>query len=103
VPKEKSTGGAGVASGAAGTLRGLLGHAARLNIIGKNPAEGVRQLAVGRRQWRLTDAELCHFGYGARRGRDQVSARIAEVLDSVAVGKRGRKVSQQQDTRALVA
>jgi hypothetical protein len=31
----KSTGGMGVANGAAGTLRGLLGHAARLNIIGK--------------------------------------------------------------------
>ena len=58
----KSTGGAGVASRTIGTLRGLLGHAARLNVIGKNPAAGVRQLAVERRQRRLSDDELRHFG-----------------------------------------
>jgi integrase len=58
----KSTGGSGVASRTVGTLRGLLGHAARLNIIGKNPAVGVRQLAVERRQRRLTEKELRHFG-----------------------------------------
>jgi hypothetical protein len=58
----KSTGGSGVASRTAGTLCGLLGHAARLNVIGKNPAAGVRQLAVKRRQRRLSDNELRHFG-----------------------------------------
>ena len=58
----KSTGGAGVASRTIGTLRGLLGHAARLNVIGKNPAAGVRQLAVERRQRRLNDDELRHLG-----------------------------------------
>lgn len=58
----KSTGGAGVASRTIGTLRGLLGHAARLNVIGKNPAAGVRQLAVERRQRRLSDDELRHLG-----------------------------------------
>lgn len=58
----KSTGGSGVASRTVGTLRGLLGHAARLNIVGKNPAEGVRQLAVERRQRRLSEDELRHFG-----------------------------------------
>ena len=58
----RSTGGAGVASRTIGTLRGLLGHAARLNIIGKNPAEGVRQLAGERRQRRLSDDELRHLG-----------------------------------------
>ena len=57
-----STGGAGVASRTIGTLRGLLGHAARLNIVGKNPAEGVRQLAVERRQRRLSDEELQRLG-----------------------------------------
>jgi integrase len=57
-----STGGSGVASRSVGTLRGLLGHAARLNIVGKNPAEGVRQLAVERRQRRLSDDELRHLG-----------------------------------------
>jgi integrase len=58
----KSTGGPGVASRTVGTLRGLLGHAARLNVIGKNPAAGVRQLAVKRRQRRLSDDELRHLG-----------------------------------------
>jgi integrase len=57
-----STGGSGVASRTVGTLRGLLGHAARLNIVGKNPAVGVRQLAVERRQRRLSDDELHHLG-----------------------------------------
>lgn len=63
----KSTGGSGVASRTVGTLRSLLGHAARLNIIGKNPAEGVRQLAVERRQRRLSDDELRHFGQVMRK------------------------------------
>jgi integrase len=58
----KSTGGSGVASRTVGTLRGLLGHAARHKVVGKNPAEGVRQLAVERRQRRLSDDELRHFG-----------------------------------------
>jgi integrase len=58
----KSTGGSGVASRTVGTLRGLLGHAARLKVVGKNPAEGVRQLAVERRQRRLSDDELRHLG-----------------------------------------
>jgi hypothetical protein len=58
----KSTGGAGVASRTIGTLRGLLGHATRLNIIGKNPAEGVRQLAVEPRKRRLSNDELRHLG-----------------------------------------
>jgi len=58
----RSTGGSDVASRTVGTLRGLLGHAARLNIVGKNPAEGVRQLAVERRQRRLSDDELRQLG-----------------------------------------
>lgn len=57
-----STGGSGVASRTVGTLRALLGHAARLNIVGKNPAVGARQLAVKRRQRRLSDDELQHLG-----------------------------------------
>jgi integrase len=58
----RSTGGAGVASRTISTLRSLLGHAARLNIIGKNPADGVRQLAGERRQRRLSDDELRYLG-----------------------------------------
>ena len=45
-----------------GTLRALLGRVARLNIVGKNPAVGVRQLAVERRQRRLSDDELHYLG-----------------------------------------
>jgi integrase len=58
----RSTGGAGVASRTIGTLRALLGHAARLNLIGRNPAEGVRQLAGERRQRRLSADELRRLG-----------------------------------------
>jgi integrase len=58
----RATGGAGVASRTIGTLRGLLGHAARLKIIGGNPAEGVRQLASEKRQRRLSDDEVRHLG-----------------------------------------
>lgn len=58
----RSTGGSGVASRTVGTLRGLLGHAARLNVVGKNPTEGVRQLAVERLQRRLSNDELRLFG-----------------------------------------
>lgn len=58
----RSTGGAGVASRTIGTLRGLLGHAARLSIIAGNPAQGVRQLAGERRQRRLSSDELRLLG-----------------------------------------
>ena len=58
----QTTGGAGVASRTIGTLRGLLGHAARLKIIGGNPAQGVRQLAGERRQRRLSDDEVRQLG-----------------------------------------
>ena len=62
----RSTGGAGVASRTIGTLRSLLGHAARLNIIGRNPADGVQQLAGEKRQRRLSDDELRLFGQVVR-------------------------------------
>jgi len=58
----RARGGAGVASRTIATLRGLLGHAARLKIIQGNPAEGVRQLAGERRQRRLSDDEIRHLG-----------------------------------------
>lgn len=62
----RATGGAGVASRTVGTLRSLLGHAARLKIISENPAEGVRQLAGRKRQRRLTNDELRHLGQAMR-------------------------------------
>ncbi|MBI2740786.1 MAG: site-specific integrase [Rhodospirillales bacterium] len=63
----QSTGGPGVASRAISTLRALLGHAARLGVIGKNPAQGVRQLAVGSRKRRLSEDELRRLGRVMRR------------------------------------
>jgi integrase len=57
-----STGGPGVASRAISTLRALLGHATRLGVIGRNPAEGVRQLAVGSRKRRLSEDEIRRLG-----------------------------------------
>ena len=57
-----STGGPGVASRAISTLRALLGHATRLGIISRNPALGVRQLAVGSRKRRLSEDEIRHLG-----------------------------------------
>lgn len=58
----RATGGTGVASRTIGTLRSLLGHAARLRIISQNPAEGVRQLAGQPRQRRLSADEIRHLG-----------------------------------------
>lgn len=58
----RATGGVGVASRTVGTLRSLLGHAARLNIIADNPAEGVRQLAGDKRKRRLSQEELRRLG-----------------------------------------
>jgi integrase len=58
----RATGGAGVASRTIGTLRGLLGHAARFKMIAANPAEGVRQFSCERRQHRLSGEEIRHLG-----------------------------------------
>lgn len=58
----RSTGGSGVAGRTIGTLRALLGHATRLGVIDKNPALGVRQIAVRKMKRRLNTDELCHLG-----------------------------------------
>jgi integrase len=58
----RSTGGVGVASRAISTFRALLGHAARLGIIAKNPASGVRLLAGGKRERRLSEDEIRLLG-----------------------------------------
>ena len=58
----RSTGGSGVAGRTIGTFRALLGHAARLGFIEKNPALGVRQIAVRKMKRRLNADELRHLG-----------------------------------------
>ena len=58
----RATGGAGVAGRTISTLRALLGHASRLKIIAKSPAQGVRQIAGNKRQRRLSEDEIRYLG-----------------------------------------
>jgi integrase len=58
----RSTGGPGVAGRTVSTLRALMGHAARLDLIEKNPALGVRQMAVRKMKRRLSSDEIRHLG-----------------------------------------
>jgi len=61
-----TTGGAGAAARVVGTLRGLLGHAARWKLIPSNPALGVRQIASGRQERRLSMDEVLALGRAIR-------------------------------------
>lgn len=61
-----TTGGAGVASRTVSTLHSLLEHAMRLGEIGSNPAKGVRRLATGSRERRLSIGEIKRLGYVMR-------------------------------------
>lgn len=61
-----TTGGAGVASRAVSTLHSLLEHAMRLGEIASNPAKGVRRLATGSRERRLSISEIERLGYVMR-------------------------------------
>jgi integrase len=58
----RTTGGAGVAARTIGTLRGLLGHAARWKLIPANPAASVRQIASKKRERRLSGDEVRALG-----------------------------------------
>lgn len=58
----RTTGGAGVAGRTVGTLRSILGHALRLELIEKNPAAGVRQVAGNQKKRRLSAEELQLLG-----------------------------------------
>jgi len=58
----RTTGGPGVAGRTVGTLRSLLGHALRLELIEKNPAAGVRQVAGNQKKRRLSEEELQLLG-----------------------------------------
>jgi integrase len=57
-----TTGGGGVAARTVSTLRSLFAHAARLEVIASNPAEGVRKLAGKRKDRRLSVAEIKKLG-----------------------------------------
>ncbi|MYZ46323.1 tyrosine-type recombinase/integrase [Propylenella binzhouense] len=58
----RTTGGAGVAGRTVGTLRSILGHALRLELIERNPAAGVRQVAGNQKKRRLSEEELQLLG-----------------------------------------
>jgi integrase len=57
-----TTGGGGVAARTVSTLRSLFAHAARLEVIVSNPAEGVRKLAGKKKERRLSVAEIKKLG-----------------------------------------
>lgn len=61
-----TTGGSGAAGRTVTTLRALLGHAARWHLIESNPAVGVRQVASGKRERRLSREELQRLGEAIR-------------------------------------
>jgi integrase len=61
-----TTGGAGVAARTVGTLRSLLGHAKRWNLIAANPAMGARQIAGKKRDRRLSADEVRTLGVAMR-------------------------------------
>lgn len=63
----RTTGGAGVAGRTVGTLRSVLGHALRLELIEKNPAAGVRQVAGNQKKRRLSEEELQLLGRTMRK------------------------------------
>jgi integrase len=68
VGRGRSTrGGAGAAGRTVSTLRSLLGHARRWELIQSNAAMGVRQIASGRRTRRLSSEELVTLGQGMKR------------------------------------
>jgi integrase len=68
VGRGRSTrGGTGAAGRTLSTLRSLLGHARRWELIAANPAMGVRQVASGRRTRRLSREELVELGRAMKR------------------------------------
>jgi len=58
----RTTGGPGVASRTISTLRSLLGHAKRWGLIEVNPALGVRQIAIKKKDRRLSVEEVIALG-----------------------------------------
>ncbi len=57
-----TTGGSGAASSSVSTLHSAFEHAVRMNLIGSNPARGVRKIAGQRRERRLSESEIIQVG-----------------------------------------
>jgi integrase len=79
-----TTGGTGVAARTVSTLQSLLAHAKLLNVIGTNPAVGVRKLSGNRKERRLSVAEIRRLGEAMRRaergGERPVALAIVRLL-----------------------
>lgn len=74
-------GGPGVAGRSVATLRAMLSHAVRWGLIDRNPALGVRQIPIGKRDRRLSEAEIVTLGAAMKRavGEGELLAGIAAV------------------------
>lgn len=57
-----TTGGEGVACRSISTLHAIFEHGVRTGLIDSNPARGVRRVAEHRRDRRLNEREIVHFG-----------------------------------------
>ena len=74
-----SKGGPGVAGRSVATLRALLSHAVRWGIVDRNPALGVRQIPVGKRDRRLSEAEIVALGGAMKRADGELPAGLAAI------------------------
>jgi integrase/antitoxin component HigA of HigAB toxin-antitoxin module len=74
-------GGPGVAGRSVATLRAMLGHALRWGLIDRNPALGVRQIPIGKRDRRLSEDEIVALGAAMKQAADdgELPAGIAAV------------------------
>ena len=93
----RSTGGPGVAGRSIATFRALLGHAARLGVIAKNPALGVRQIAVRKMKRRLGVDELRDLGKVMR----QAIAGYYELIEPGDTGNEAGIVANVSATEAF--
>jgi hypothetical protein len=74
-----TTGGGGVAARTVSTLQSAFAHAARLDVIISNPAEGVRKLAGRKKERRLSVPEIKKLGEAM--WRRPLSDREADAAD----------------------
>lgn len=79
-----AAGGPAVASRSVSTLQSILGHAARLDLIGAHPSRGARRLAGNRRQRRLSVKEIKKLGaalqFAERNGENEVALAVVRLL-----------------------
>ena len=72
-------GGPGVAGRSVATLRAMLSHAVRWGLIDRNPALGVRQIPIGKRDRRLSETEIVALGAAMTRAQGELPSGLAAV------------------------